>query len=774
MRFVIIACLLGFVPTFYAQIGMGEWRMHHPITKAIDLAVGNDVVLAALSSGVIEYDEKAGENKVYNRLNGLSDINVTCIVFEPLSASFFVGYDNGNIDQILKNGIVINIPGVKLAQIIGNKRINKLTTHNGLVYAATGFSVVVIDPHKSEIKDTYYPTAVQKSFNDVAIINDTIFALTDSILYRSNFSNPFLAAPTQWAVDNRINPISSAKLGALAVLNNELLILYKNEVYGSDSILKMTAQGTTMIIGTVFDMEIVNFSVIANDIYVYYNDAFAQFDTNEQLIFSVNSYNGVVAVPKKVFARAAGGYWIADGKQGLVKAINAASFSFVNQSGPPKNSFYSLNSLDDKVVVTGGLLDRVQLTYNVSGAYVFQDEDWTLYDRENQTMWNGANVWDIGTAAINPKNKNQLALAGYCVDALSIVTGNQVSALYNASNSALEPTTLGNGFVCISNIEYDKKGNLWISNCYSNKPLKVLLKDGTWQSMESGTETNGAFSSELAIDYNGNKWMGIYGKGLLGYNDNETPENTADDTYKLLKSGEGYGNLPSENITAIAVDFDNEIWIGTENGFVVLYNSNGIFNSNYIDASRILVNFEGNVEELLNGTAITDIEIDGGNRKWIATANTGIFLLSADGQDVIKQYTKENSALISNAIMDMEFNSKTGELFVVTDLGMVSLRTDASAEDATYDAVTVFPNPVKPDYTGPITIQGIRYDSDVRITDAAGRLVYKTTSNGGTATWNGKTMTGAPVATGVYFIWTATNENLSSKDRKVGKVVVVR
>jgi hypothetical protein len=242
----------------------------------------------------------------------------------------------------------------------------------------------------------------------------------------------------------------------------------------------------------------------------------------------------------------------------------------------------------------------------------------------------------------------------------------------------------------------------------------------------------------------------------------------------LLKSGEGYGNLPSENITAIAVDFDNEIWIGTENGFVVLYNSNGIFNSNYIDASRILVNFEGNVEELLNGTAITDIEIDGGNRKWIATANTGIFLLSADGQDVIKQYTKENSALISNAIMDMEFNSKTGELFVVTDLGMVSLRADASAEDATYDAVTVFPNPVKPDYTGPITIQGIRYDSDVRITDAAGRLVYKTTSNGGTATWNGKTMTGAPVATGVYFIWTATNENLSSKDRKVGKVVVVR
>lgn len=774
MRFVITACFLGIIPTLFAQIGMGEWRMHHPITKAIDLAVGNDVVLAALSSGVIEYDESAGENKVYNRLNGLSDINVTCIVYEPTSFSFFIGYENGNVDQLLKNGKIVNIPGIKLAQILGNKRINKLTTNNGLVYAATGFGLVVIDPKKSEIKDTYYPVSGQKNFNDVVVINDSIFALTADQLYRSSISNPFLAAPTQWTVDNRIMPSATAKLASLGVLNNELLVLYKNEIYGADSILKFTSQGTSVLIGNLFDMEIANFSIEGTAIHLYYNDALIIFNENEQIVFSVNSYGNVISSPSKAFARTSGGYWIADSRHGLVKAYDAANFSFINQSGPPKNNFFSVNSLDDKVVVTGGLIDRVALTYNLSGAYVFQDEDWTLYDRENQTMWNGANVWDIGSAAFNPKNKNQLALAGYCIDALSIVTDNQVSAVYNASNSGLESTTLGNGFVCISNIEYDKKGNLWISNCYSNKPLKVMLKDGTWQSMESGTETNGAFSSELAIDYNGNKWLGIYGKGLLGYDDNETPENTADDSYKLLKSGEGFGNLPSENVTAIAVDYDNEIWIGTDNGFVVLYNSNGIFNTNYIDASRILVNFEGNVEELLNGTAITDIEIDGGNRKWIATANTGIFLLSADGQDVIKHYTKENSALISNAIMDMDFNHKTGELFVVTDLGMVSLRADASEEDASYASVSVFPNPVKPDYTGPITIQGIRYDSDVRITDAAGKLVYKTTSNGGTATWNGKTMSGAPVATGVYFIWTATNENLTSKDRKVGKVVVVR
>jgi hypothetical protein len=173
----------------------------------------------------------------------------------------------------------------------------------------------------------------------------------------------------------------------------------------------------------------------------------------------------------------------------------------------------------------------------------------------------------------------------------------------------------------------------------------------------------------------------------------------------------------------------------------------------------------------LGNTPITDIEVDGGNRKWLATASTGIFLLSADGQEVIAQYTKENSPLISNNIVDMEFNHISGELFIITDLGLVSLRTDASGEDETYESATVFPNPVKPDYFGPITIQGIRYDSDVKITDIAGNVVYQTTSNGGTATWNGKTLAGDNVASGVYLIWTATN---TGKGRKVGKVAVIR
>ena len=106
----------------------------------------------------------------------------------------------------------------------------------------------------------------------------------------------------------------------------------------------------------------------------------------------------------------------------------------------------------------------------------------------------------------------------------------------------------------------------------------------------------------------------------------------------------------------------------------------------------------------------------------------------------------------------------------MTDKGLISYRTDATYEDPEYSNVKVFPNPVKPDFSGQITIQGIKYDSDIHVTDVAGNLVYKTTSNGGTATWDGKTLTGEKVKSGVYLFWTAPNVG---KGRKVGKVVVI-
>lgn len=774
MRFYlsVFSIIIGF--QLNAQIGTGQWRMHVAASKAIDIACGNGLVMTALSSGLLEYDISANETKVYDNLNGLSDITLSTICYEPSTKSFFVGYENGNIDQILESGSVINIPGIKLAQITADKRINEFTIVDGKVFAATGFAIVILDPIKHEVKDTYYPSTSNQNYTDLVIAQDTIFALTADKLYKAFKNNAFLTDPSQWQTDARVPIPSGGTYFKVDQLNDELYLLYKKDGYGGDSLMKITNFGLDMIIGTTFSMEITDFEVRDNKLQLLYEDNCIYFNTDATVFTSVDDYNGVSPAPKAVELYQ-GSYWVADNKFGLTKFNGISNFQHIRNDGPPKNNFFSVNGNKGKLIVTGGILDRVIFNYHLYGAYSFKDETWKTYDKSTQPLWNTAMTWDIGVAAVNPKNIDEVAFASYSIDPLSITANDQVATIYNSSNSPLEQTTLGNGNTCISALEYDEDGNLWLTNCYSNKPLKVRKTDGNWVSFETGSDSKAVYTSKLVIDDNGNKWFGLYEKGLVAFNDNGTIDNTSDDTYRILKTGSGSGNLPSNNVTAIAADLDNEIWIGTDDGFVVLYNSEGVFSSgSSVDASRILVNFEGNVEQLLDDTPIVDIEIDGGNRKWIATGSTGIFLLTADGQEVISHFTKENSPLISNNILDMEFDYSTGELFIVTDIGLVSYRSDASVEDETYETTTVFPNPVKPDFFGPITIQGIRYDSDVKITDVAGNLVYKTTSNGGTATWNGKTISGENVASGVYLIWTATNEAASGKDKKVGKVVVIR
>ena len=773
MRFLLLFVGSMLVSFAQGQIGMGQWRMHIPASKAIDVAAGNGLVMAALGSGLVEYDIAASENRVLNNLNGLSDILVSCIIFEPQSQSFFIGYENGNIDQITSSSNVINIPAIKLAQISGSKRINKMVAVNGRVYVATGFAVVVLNPAQNEVLDTWYPTNGISSLNDVAFLHDSVYVLTNDKLYRGLASSAFLADPAQWHTDPRMPvPPAGAAYKELAVKGDDMYFSYIEEAYGGDSIMKLTPGGYEAFISETqvnFNMEVHRFEITDGLFYVYYSDRLIAFDDNIFVGLDVQFYGNSSSNIKRVIPYN-GMYWVADDGKGLVRYVDRYNYSFIQQEGPPKNSFFSMSGAKDKIVVTGGTLDRVIFKYNTAGAYTFQDETWTLYDQTTQANWPEL-LWDVAVSSVNPDNIEQIALGSYSGNALNIIDNGQISHTYNDANSQLAATTLGNNAVCISGLQYDKDGNLWVANCYTVNPLKVLLTDGTWREFVTGSTTNGKFTTKVVIDGNNNKWFGAYENGLVGYNDNDTPENVSDDTYRILRNGEGDGNLPSNNVTAIAVDRDNEIWIGTEAGFAVLYNSDGIFTSSSYEASRILITFEGVVENLLGSTPITDIEIDGGNRKWLGTESTGIFLLSADGQDVLAQYTKENSPLISNNIMDMQFNQVSGELFIITDQGLVSFRTDASEEDLNYETTTVYPNPVKPDYFGPITIQGIRYDSDVKITDVAGNLVYQTTSNGGTATWNGKRLTGEDVASGVYLIWTATNVD---KARKVGKVVVIR
>lgn len=774
MRLLLFFLCLNIGTISFSQLGMGQWKMHVPTSKAIDVYAGNNKIYTAFEKGVFEYDLEAKEYTSWNVVNGLSDIDVTSIYYSKQRQALYIGYENGNFD-VLKDNRVLNVPAIKNAQYTGLKSILKITENNGLIYLATSFSIVVYDPLKEEIKDTWYPTNKNLPIIDVAFLNDSVYALSETRLFKAKSSNPLLANYATWSLESRLDTLNGVDFfyKEIETFNNKLFYTFSKSVYGQDSVFMLTNQGHQLLTNFPFSLEMKSLKNENDYLLVTVYDGVFVYNKNFALDYNVNLYEFGGAVTSNASCLANNSMWIADNEIGLIKADNYQGKEKINFQGPPKQSFFALDHKSNQLAVVSGGINGVVRNYNKSGLYLFKDENWTYRNEQNTNEWNTENIYDYVAVSIHPSYNSTIAVGTFSEVPLTILKGNGApSDTFTLNNSPIEPAFVNSKDCFISSLDYDVNGNLWLMNSYAEKPLKVYTKEGTWQTFDLGASAKQRFTKKIKVDYSGNKWCSVGGVGLIGYNDNGTINDPSDDKKVVLNDGANTGNLPSTTVNAIAIDFDNEIWIGTEQGFGILYNPDNSFDAapgDYnIQQSKIVIN--GIVNYVLGKTSITDIEVDGGNRKWFGTSNGGIVLISPDGSEIIQQYNTDNSPLISNVILDLAIDQTTGELFIATDRGLVSFRADASYEDAEYNSVNVFPNPARSDYSGPITIQGIRYNSDVKITDISGNLVYKTQSNGGTATWNGKNINGERVATGVYLIWTANNDG---DGRKVGKVLVL-
>jgi len=213
----------------------------------------------------------------------------------------------------------------------------------------------------------------------------------------------------------------------------------------------------------------------------------------------------------------------------------------------------------------------------------------------------------------------------------------------------------------------------------------------------------------------------------------------------------------------MALDREGKMWVATEKGLVYYQNAANIFNDPNIDV--VLPTFEGQI--LFNNEKITALEIDGGNRIWMGTSS-GLWLFANDGQEKILHFQKTDSPLPSNEILDISINQTNGEVFIATSKGLVSYRGTSTSAGQRSD-VKIFPNPVIAFQTDIVTIEGVPENANLWITDASGRLVYKTQASGNTAVWQGLS-SNQLLSTGVYFVY-VTNDD--GTEKQVGKIAFV-
>jgi len=407
--------------------------------------------------------------------------------------------------------------------------------------------------------------------------------------------------------------------------------------------------------------------------------------------------------------------------------------------------------------------------YKKGEAYRFKDETWTSVTNKNISALDS--TYDVVSIAVDPNDSEHYYLGALGVGLLEIKNGAVVN-VWNEKNSSLQSTGWSSTFhwVGIFGLTFDQEGNLWVSNSTAPQPLSVRKTDGTWQSFNVSALATNPTTGTILVDQSKQKWVLLpRNVGILVLNDNGTWA-TGDDQMKKLSSIKGSGSLPSNEVICLAEDQDGEIWAGTDKGIAVFYCADQMFSSNGCEAQQIFIEQDGHTQLLLETEVINAIAIDGANRKWIGTQNSGAYLMSADGIVQIKHFTVDNSPLLSDEIRSIAIHPKSGEVFFGTGRGIISYRNDATEGNSEYENVYAFPNPVKPGYDGPIAISGLIDNANVKITDISGSLIFETTALGGQAIWYGKNFKGEKASSGVYLIFCSNPDGTKTF---VTKILVV-
>jgi hypothetical protein len=764
----VLLFLNQFILLINAQdFSVGTWRDHLPYSKFTQVASVGDIIYAATQFSLVEFDNSTNEITKLSTVNGLSEIGISCISSNKSQNALLVAYNSSNID-LIKNGEVINISSIINSSIIGDKTIYNLYSHSKYIYVCTGFGIVVVDLDKEEIKDTYLIGALnsQVKVKDIHISNDTIYALTENEIKYAPLNNGFLSNSGVWSSHSLPN---SSDIDQLESFGDDFFAFGRSKTIFQYS----NNQWDTLIYQPNESLR--NFKVINENLIICSLNSIEIYDRNLQLLNELFAYNATTFMSPNDIIKGDGYYWIADNSKGFNRVSNNWLSDPITNGGPFSNDCFHLSSKGDQLYVASGRTDGTNWnkTYNTNGIYRFKSS-WTTYNRTTNSIMQQEidTISDIVWVTPNPRDPNKFVASSWSGGLLSF-NNNDLEERFTFHNSSLQTRIGGNGYsVFVAGTCFDNNGNLWVANAFTTSPLSVKTIDGSWKSFYCGGVATNKLCTDLILDEQyGFIWMAIKSVGILVYDFNQTPLDESDDQYKIIGSGNGTGSLPSTFVNTLAIDKDGEIWIGTDQGPVIFYSSYSIMNEPTYNAQKILIEQDGSLQYLLENERITDIEIDGANRKWISTDGGGVFLLSEEGTQTIYSFSKNNSPLYSDVINSLAINDNTGEVYIGSPDGIIGFKSTATSSNIQFKTLEVFPNPVRPEYQGNIAIRGMMNNSEVKIVNASGFPVKTVFSNGGQAIWDGLDNNNQQVGSGVYY-FLVTSEDGYSKAKS--KVLIIR
>ncbi|WP_397363955.1 two-component regulator propeller domain-containing protein [Olleya sp. R77988] len=783
LLFLLLGCF-ALVKT-NAQDFSDAWTGHFSYLDIKDVTQGTTKVIGAAENAVFIYDKNTNEIETISTVNGLSGETISAIHYLEERELIIVGFENGLV-QIYDEfeSTVLSVVDILEKQTIppSTKKINHFNLIEDLIYISTDYGISVYNINSFEFGDTYYigVNGAQVVVSQTTVLNGFIYAATTVGVKKGLLTNPNLIDYQEWEQLVGINSVGIEAVGDRLFIarSNKRLFEYINNgiqiraVY-PNFIKDLRVFNDKLVLATEGEVFVYNpedFSTIAEVVNT------TEFNTKYScaILDGTNSLyigtNGNTNTGKPGF--------------GILKTTidDTSLIEEIHPDSPLLNSFFKIKTLGGHIYGTHGGYDVTYNPYAISnkkgGISHYFDDSWQNIPFDSiQPL--AAYPWSLSHISIHPFNPN-LAYISSSVGGVVEIENNQVIEVYDGEDSTLIPFSGLNHFVHAST--FDQDGTLWVMNGRYESPLN-RFKDGQWTSysfldiIDPATSNNG-FSS-IIFDSNNNVFIGTHRFGLIGFN-----ENGGNYTFKnIVEEEEG---MPSPSVKCLEIDRNGQLWIGTGKGLRIVYNTDEFINGTP-EVDNIVVLDDGVASELLYQQYITDIEVDGSNNKWIASLDTGLYYFSSDGQETIFHFTKDNSPLPSNVILDVDIDDVNGVIYIATEKGMVSFNSDASKPQDNLENAYVYPNPVRPNFdilTDKVKIRDISDNVNIKITDIEGNLVaeaesrtnsrfkgYNLEIDGGTALWNGKNMGGNIVASGVYLIML---NDLDTFETRVLKVMVVR
>lgn len=758
-RILILSVTLLLLNNVLVWGGVGSWRSYFSFHNATQCAVVHDKVYVVSDGSLFSYSPDDEFVECYDKSNILSDQGIRHIGVCEKTNTLVVIYNNANIDLIRPDGEVVNVTDYVNDTSL-DPVINDLRIINGKAYLATNFGVTVLDIEKTEFSNTYISGKV--SYSSVEL-DGFVFVAREDGLFRGDLKINLLDS-ANWEL------LNSEVFAELEVFGQRLMGVKPKIAVCDISLTDGSAKNFRT--GTFNFIHCSNGTFVAGTqkgAYVYttpescrpftFDSVISYFTVDGDTYWSCNGTKGL------------NGYTYDKESKSLTKIVTE-----ITPNSPIRNYCQYLSVVgDDRLLVAGGCLNFFDDTFYNGTLMMYEDGEWSSFEEEGIAQETGVQYNNMTSIVQDPNDPNHHFASSFGQGVYEF-RDMQFVAHYNHKNSLLESCSSNPDKLTstrISRLQYDGQGNLWITNAdgaaevgHKNNrvdaPLKIIKPDGSMISLYYRELENHATITDLLFDKK-NGWVWVLGlqqpTSVICIDLNGTLEDTSDDRVKVFNQyfiDQDGGSVEVYYINDIAEDHNGDIWVMTDKGPYVLYETERVFEDNYNFTKIKVPRNDGTnyADYLLDGAYTTCVEIDAANRKWIGTLNSGLYLVGADGIESIHHFTKDNSPLPSNTIESLAMNHKSGELFIGTDKGLVSYTADATQGEDSYieENVYAYPNPVVSYYDGLITVVGLKANSHVKIINTAGRLVAEGTSLGGTFTWNGRTPQGQRVSTGVYYV----------------------